>query len=360
MQILSFPTRTGSSLGIRISDVLKILPTDSLMAAISREGTTAEILPPVIITEGGRDLAVHDPRQWDLPGTPVPGSPSKLLVIGTHSGFRFGIAILKMGKVLRVREEDVQPRHTDSQIPDFLLRGKTTDGIPILILDPERFSQPGKPIPSGQETVHISGPDDLTPSHATQITTDDLISQVGKTAREIQKILALSDSMIDTMKAVENHLPMTSGALETVSRMTEEAAHTILGVLETSLNTNQEIRSRLDEVSRDPSGLPENITAINILLAEEEIRINQGFEAMVFQDLVGQNIRKMTGVLNDLEKKLLEILVQFSPNPSLEEGNPEVPSSPVDSHAVLELKGIPDSTTVSQDAVDKLLSEFGF
>ncbi|MHB1605238.1 MAG: protein phosphatase CheZ [Leptospirales bacterium] len=360
MQILSFPTRNSFSMGVRISDVLKILPTDSLLAAILGEQSTAGTDVPPTITDGGRNLTVYDPRNWDLPGTPISGFPSKLLVIGTHSGTRLGIAILKMGKVLRVREEDIQSSQTDSFLPAFLLPGKTTEGTPILIFDPELFLQSGKSVPSGTETIPAPLPGEPNPSSDEGITADDLISQVGKTAREIQKILALSDSMIDTMKAVENHLPMTSGALETVSRMTEEAAHTILGILEASLNTTQEVRSRLAEASRDPSLLSEHITAINVLLAAEETRINQGFEAMVFQDLVGQNIRKMTGTLNDLEKKLLAILVEFSPGPSPEEGDSTGPSTPLESLAALELKGIPDSATVSQDAVDKLLLEFGF
>ncbi len=359
MQILSFPAYENVLLGIRISDVLKILLADSLPVTIPDDQISPESAFLPMLRDGDRDLAIHDPRRWSLPGIPVPGAPSKLLIIGTTSGHRFGMAVIEMGKVLRVRDEEVQPSQPDHRIPSFLLPGKTTEGRPVLIFDPERFAHTEEFSPAAQQ----SEPSPQTahpPSGPKESPTDDLILQVGKTAREIQKILALSDSMIDTMKMVENHLPVTSGALQTVSRMTEEAAHTILGVLETSLDTNQEIRSRLAGISMNPSSLSENVNAINALLMEEEMRIKQGFEAMVFQDLVGQNIRKMTGTLNDLEKKLLEILVEFSPNPSMEEGSQTPKSAVTDPHAVLELKGIPDATTVSQDAVDKLLSEFGF
>ncbi len=363
LQILSFSVRENLLMGIRICDVLNILALDPHFAGGESDPPTRD---PVFLPETGgmsREMPVHDPRTWDLPGSLLSGSPSKLLIIAPSSGHRFGIAILKLGKVLRVRDEDIQTGQTVPGTPPFLLAGKTMEGSPILIIDPDK-------IISTDSTSHDlpeSLPATQSPSQPVAETQgsspDGLIAQVGKTAREIQKILALSDSMLDTMKAMGTHLPATSGALQTVSRMTEEAAHKILEVLESSLSTNLEIRTRLSEASRNPSSLSENVEMINTLLQEEEIRINQGFEAMVFQDLVGQNIKAMTGTLNDLEKKLLEILVEFSSPPSTEDSfqsHPSLKTPSIDPDAILELKGIPNSTTVSQDAVDKLLSEFGF
>ncbi|MHB1285496.1 MAG: protein phosphatase CheZ [Leptospirales bacterium] len=361
MQILSFPVRENLLIGVRICDVLNIL---SLDPHFDRDQSERSTLDPGLVSasgESGRETLIHDPRNWDLPGSLLSGSPTKLLTVSTSAGHRFGIPILKLGKVVRVRDEDIQPSQAGSGIPSFLLAGKTVEGSPLLIIDPDKIVPSASSSQILQGSIPPTQPNSQSDSETQNSPTDGLISQLGKTAREIQKILSLSDSMLDTMKAMGNHLPATSGALQTVSRMTEEAAHKILEVLESSLSTNMEIRSRLAETSRNPSSLSENVESINTLLREEEVRINQGFEAMVFQDLVGQNIKTMTGTLNDLEKKLLEILVEFS-SPSSTEDNPQPSEKPhsIDPHAVLELKGIPDSTTVSQDAVDKLLSEFGF
>jgi chemotaxis protein CheZ len=141
--------------------------------------------------------------------------------------------------------------------------------------------------------------------------------------------------------------------------MTEEAAHNLLAVLEASLEANQDIRNTLQQSGPDPARLQQEIPSIESLLASQETRILEGFEAMVFQDLVGQNLRKITQTLNDLEKRLLSILMEFSPEregctPSPSGG--EAPSG----LAALDLKGVPSESTFSQDSVDKLLSEFGF
>lgn len=190
---------------------------------------------------------------------------------------------------------------------------------------------------------------------------DDFVTQIGKTAREIQKILSMSDTMLNTMKLVGDHLPTTSGGLETVSRMTEEAAHTILAVLESSLETNQKIRSDLQKMASDPKRLRKDLPAIEQLLSGQESRILEGFEAMAFQDLVGQNLRKITRTLNDLEKRLLEILMEFSSDREPEKSEKSnVPRSTAQEVPDLELKGVPSESTFSQDSVDKLLSEFGF
>jgi chemotaxis protein CheZ len=160
------------------------------------------------------------------------------------------------------------------------------------------------------------------------------------------------------MKLMENNLPKTSGALEAVSKMTEEAAHKILGVLESAIGTNQEVRNRLSFLKEHPETLDQTLSSVHTLLEEEEGRIMQGFEAMVFQDLVGQNIRQMTRTLNELEKKLLEILIEFSPSASKEETPPDkVTDSPIPG---IDLKGVPGQSAISQDSVDQLLSEFGF
>ncbi len=349
MQVLSFPVQENSLFGIRMNDVFKILGSSSLKPNTDK---TSDIVGTV--REGDREIPVHTPYRWISSGTQNSDPLTRILVVSAENGGRFGIGISKMGKVLRVQGTKTSRPGTSHA---FLLEAKTFDGSPILIVDPDLFLSGKTGDASGPTSSHSGKtrqPENPGPPGAT----DDLISQIGKTAREIQKILSLSDTMIDAMKLMENNLPKTSDALEAVSKMTEEAAHKILGVLESAVTTNQEVRNRLSSLKEHPETLDQTLNSVHALLEEEEGRIMQGFEAMVFQDLVGQNIRQMTRTLNELEKKLLEILIEFSPSASKEEKEPEkATDSPIPG---LDLKGVPGQSAISQDSVDKLLSEFGF
>lgn len=345
MQVLSFPVQGNSLFGVRMNDVFKIIGPSALKTV--SDSKRPDLLGTV--REGDREIPVHTPYGWLSSAHGNPDPLSRVLVVSAESGGRFGIGISKMGKVLRVQDKPF-PR-TDRTHP-FLLEAKTFDGTPILIVDPDRFLSEHA---AGSTASQTSKPRNSDHSEGA---TDDLISQIGKTAREIQKILSLSDTMLDAMKLMENNIPKTSGALEAVSKMTEDAAHKILGVLESANSTNQEVRNRLASLKEHPETLDQTLDSINALLDQEENRIMQGFEAMVFQDLVGQNIRQMTRTLNELEKKLLEILIEFSPSVSKEDVRLDEGSD--STIPALDLKGVPGQSAISQDSVDKLLSEFGF
>ncbi len=346
VQILTILTREKKLWGIRLYDIQKILSSDLL---IPEHNPVDSVIGR--IEEGGEKIVVHDLRK--ILDTPLTAPPAKILLIGSTTGNRFGLAVEKLGRVLRIQDNSLHP--APALLPGFhCLSGPDIKGLELFVLDPDGSSVekvlPSNREPSSSESLTSSASDNLP---------EDFLTQIGKTAREIQKILSLSDSMLDTMKLVENHLPTTSGGLETVSRMTEEAAHTLLAVLEASLEANQDIRNTLQQSGPDPARLQQEIPSIESLLASQETRILEGFEAMVFQDLVGQNLRKITQTLNDLEKRLLSILMEFSPEregctPSPSGG--EAPSG----LAALDLKGVPSESTFSQDSVDKLLSEFGF
>jgi chemotaxis protein CheZ len=344
VQILTILTRENKLWGIRLYDIQKILSSDLL---IPDQNPVDSVIGR--LEEGGEKIVVHDLRR--ILDTPLTAPPAKILLIGSTTGNRFGLAVEKLGRVLRIQDNSLHP--APALLPGFhCLTGPDIKGSELVVIDPDGSSA-GKEMPS-----QTSSSENLT-SSATDSLPEDFLTQIGKTAREIQKILSLSDSMLDTMKLVENHLPTTSGGLETVSRMTEEAAHTLLAVLEASLEANQDIRTTLRQAGTDPARLQQDIPAIESLLASQETRILEGFEAMVFQDLVGQNLRKITQTLNDLEKRLLTILMEFSPE--REGGTPSPPAGEAPSGLeALDLKGVPSESTFSQDSVDKLLSEFGF
>jgi chemotaxis protein CheZ len=354
LQLFTFPLTKDILVGVRLDDILKILKGEQLIFE-SQSG-----LQTGSIHEVGCPTPVFDFRrafEKDLNNVP----PARLLVIAFSNGTRFAIATTKIGKVIREKVTNEQKTLAKLGLP-FLSYSDTIDSMPVYVFDLQSFEQ-HMGLPFKHSSVQSE-------KEKTQMTNDesrglpkqddpsaDLLNQVGKTAREIQKILSMSDSMMDTMKMMETHLPQTSTGLEAVSKMTEEAAHKLLEGFEKSLETNRELREAVQRMKENPQTIQEDIKTVETLLSEDEERILHGFEAMVFQDLVGQNIRKMTGTLNDLQNKLLTILVELAPQPKHETQDAKGSTVSLED---LDLKGTGHPTDVNQTDVDKLLSEFGF
>jgi chemotaxis protein CheZ len=75
--------------------------------------------------------------------------------------------------------------------------------------------------------------------------------------------------------------------------------------------------------------------------------------AQDFQDLTGQVIKKVTGLAQELEKQLVQVLIDFSPTTTKNETNPTLLNEPqIDPHAV--------DVVASQEQVDDLLHSLGF
>jgi chemotaxis protein CheZ len=353
LQLFTFSLTEDILVGVRLGDILKIVKGDQLLPS-TREGFQIGS-----INEVGCPAQVFDFRnsfQKESNSSP----PVRLLVIAFSNGTRFAIATTKMGKVIREKTLNEKKTLENAGLP-FLKYSDTIDALPVYVFDLKSFEQYLGQMGAMSHTKPEEEKHPMTTETAQDLPNQndpntDLLSQVGKTAREIQKILSMSDSMMDTMKMMETHLPQTSTGLEAVSKMTEEAAHKLLEGFEKSLETNGALREAVQRMKENPSTVQSEIQIIESLLSEDEERILHGFEAMVFQDLVGQNIRKMTGTLNDLQNKLLTILMELSPTPKHYPSETGTPNKPEE----LDLKGTGHPTDVNQTDVDKLLSEFGF
>ncbi len=360
MQLFTFPLSKDLLGGVRLDDILKILKSDQTSLSPVEERSKGPLEIGVIL-ERGRLVPVFDPRKA-LPDNNEIAPPTRILLLPLQGGDLIGLATHKMGRIVREKTVDEKKHLGQTGLP-FMKYTDTIDGLPLYVFDLKAFATSMNLLPNtvvqhqNKGLRSMSEHNDQTEPAKAEDTSTELLNQVGKTAREIQKILSMSDSMMDAMKMMETHLPQTSTGLQSVSKMTEEAAHKLLSGFEESLETNRKLKESLKKIKENPSVAAAESQTMETLLLEEEERILHGFEAMVFQDLVGQNIRKMTGTLNELQSKLLTILKELAPAVRAEgEHTPAQEAPKVD----LDLKGTGHPTDVNQMDVDKMLSEFGF
>ena len=336
MQIMTFPLAKGIDLGIRMTEIRKI---ESL------KDVPAE-----------KVAALSYPQEWF--GLPVPEHPAHLKGISLSSCREAIIAVPRVGRILRIFDSNEE----GSPHPElsFLSRLRTIEGPDAWVLDVPSFRAANgwADPPAGTASPQ--------PSNKGNEASSILIQQVGQTARDIQRVLSLSASLVDSLRFMEGKLPETSLGLEVISQMTEDAAHKLMNTLEALMEEHETIRKILADGQTKKADQKARIEEI---LASADERIMHGFEAMAVQDLVGQNIKLIGGHLRDLESRLVQILIETNQAPAKDpddasakmgaEPHPEAssPKSPATSET---LKGVGAAGDIDQGTVDQLLSEFGF
>ncbi len=198
---------------------------------------------------------------------------------------------------------------------------------------------------------------------------DDLIhriAQLTRMLRESMRELGLDQAIKDAAYAI----PDARDRLHYVARMTEQAANRVLNAAEQmqpwqeSMQSDAksldqrwdqwfdqpvelaDARELVDETRRFIKGVPEKTQASQDTLMEIIM-------AQDFQDLTGQVIMKMLGVVTAIETELVQVLIDSVPKEKREETNTLLNGPQVKPEGKVEV-------VTSQDQVDDLLSSLGF
>lgn len=170
---------------------------------------------------------------------------------------------------------------------------------------------------------------------------DDLFKEVGRVTRKLHDSLKSFKEAIDPrlkeMTAVE--MPNAIDRLQFVIDKTEEAANKTMGIVEKYILS-------MDELSSHIRNLKEPEESVNYLKGFKnrlEDDLTEILTTQSFQDITGQVIKKVIGLVGDIEEELVKLIATFGVK--IEEGK-KVETM------------IPEK--VSQEDVDDLLKEFGF
>lgn len=167
-------------------------------------------------------------------------------------------------------------------------------------------------------------------------------------------IAKVTRELHDTMRALHmderlsqiagNEIPDARTRLDYVVQMTEEAAHKTLDLVEAA----QQKCTALSESADDPQQVRESAAQINKMLTE--VTLAQGY-----QDLTGQIIRKVIGLVEQVESHLVHLLQASGAS----QGQPM--KAPANDPNELRGPAVPsqDANASSQDDVDALLASLG-
>ncbi len=200
---------------------------------------------------------------------------------------------------------------------------------------------------------------------------DEMLNRIGHVTRLLHDSLR-GLGLDKILEQVAQDIPDARDRLAYVARMTEQAAERVLNATDVATPLQTELATEADKLEvqwkatlENPSLKTEYNQIADETLAflaltsknttETKALLMDIMMAQDFQDLTGQVIKKITGLAQDLEKQLVQVLIDFSPTATKKE---------VDSHAMLMNGPQIDPTAVdvvaSQEQVDDLLDSLGF
>ncbi len=207
---------------------------------------------------------------------------------------------------------------------------------------------------------------------------DDMLNRIGHLTRVLHDNLR-GLGLDKILEQVAQDIPDARDRLAYVARMTEQAAEKVLNATDIAIPLQDDLasgakalESRWKETLEKPSLKSEYNQVADETLAflaltgknttETKALLMDIMMAQDFQDLTGQVIKKITTLAQDMEKQLVQLLIDFSPAVAKKESD-VVKKSGETSPTLMNGPQIdPDAVDVvaSQEQVDDLLDSLGF
>lgn len=198
----------------------------------------------------------------------------------------------------------------------------------------------------------------LTPK---EMTDRNLFTKIGELARYLDETMRRFSTLENPLANSTNQLPHASDTLAELTRMTEEGTNTVMELTEGLIANHRQfqagltaIQTALSNENSEHTGVLEKVGGLADLAASNQKSLMDIITALSFQDLTGQRIKKVVGVLDEVQSRLVELVVVF--------GLQSVPQEADKGRAAVLLKELEatTATSIKQDVVDDLLKEFGF
>lgn len=186
-----------------------------------------------------------------------------------------------------------------------------------------------------------------------------LYGELGELTRYIENTMRQLRCVDVPVEETTAQLPQASEHLSDLAKLTEEGTHRVMELTEELQDNRRLVTQSLTELRTLQPGSPhgtqaERIAAITALLVTDDKRLMDIMTALSFQDLVAQRIKKIITILDDVEHKLLQMVVVF--------GSKQNGAQNANGKADQMLKELEASrsTALKQDLVDDILGQFGF
>jgi len=138
---------------------------------------------------------------------------------------------------------------------------------------------------------------------------DNELSELTKYVEAIPSTISDMESLVTT---TPDRLPQATAHLNDLAEMTEEGTHRALALTEAIEANRGAIQAALEHSQEKLGGEhATNVETLAELVKPDERRLMDIHVALSFQDLVAQRVAKLVTILNEVQNKLLKLVVIF-------------------------------------------------
>ncbi|MBI5194299.1 MAG: protein phosphatase CheZ [Nitrospirae bacterium] len=176
---------------------------------------------------------------------------------------------------------------------------------------------------------------------------ENLYGQIGELAKYINSTIKKLQAVEPNIASVSDKIPEASLQLSEISKFTEQATHTVMGQVEQVLDSQDSILNHIEGLEKG-GDVKKAAGEIKQIVMDNKEAMMDIITGLSFQDLTGQKIKVIVGLIEEVEKRILQLIVAFGlkSKDNVEENIQQI-----------EFK---DNTTLKQDDVESILKEFGF
>lgn len=193
-----------------------------------------------------------------------------------------------------------------------------------------------------------------------QIHPHRLYEELGGLARFVETAMSTISNAGPQIAASTTQLPTASSHLNDLSKLTEDGTLEVMRLTEMMQENHCHAGKDLVKVvetlrAMDCMKLTEQLEKVRAVMAEDDKCLTDIMTALSFQDLVAQRVKKLVTILDEVQAKLVELVVVFG----LQQQNQGTGESGVAGELLKQLEES-KTTAMKQKVADDLLAQFGF
>lgn len=183
--------------------------------------------------------------------------------------------------------------------------------------------------------------------------------ELGKLAYYLNKTRKNLQYLDSSTAQATSRMPEASDTLSSIAKATEMATHRILALAEKILQDQGEAAAILSRLNQEPPLpeflLKEQIQNLHRLNEQNQADLVEILTHLSFQDLTGQKIQKIIHLVQEVERRILGLLVAFGIKA---EAGPKGNLGEMKAEIMSRLERQDPAAELGQDLVDEILSQF--
>ncbi len=188
-----------------------------------------------------------------------------------------------------------------------------------------------------------------------------LYEELGELARFIDTTMKTLSEFSAPVSSSTEQLPQALTHLTNLKTVTEQGTHKVMLEVEAIQDNHTKISTTLKELTQAmlqaqvSPALMKQFQKVGQQLGQDDKRLLDIMTALSFQDLVAQSVNKLVTILDEVEHKLLQLVVVFGPYQKQVAKKDQGKAN-----EMLKQLEATKNTSMNQDLADEILKQFGF